>query len=166
MPVVSNTSPILNLAIIGKLSLLHEQFETIWIPSAVIDELRIKEELPGCSEIRMAIEEGWLKVLEVKDRDKVQLLNRDLDRGESEAIALALQVNAEWILVDEKEARKICKSIGLKVTGVLGIILKAWRNGKLSSLQEVLDELIDKAGFRINNVLYADILAEGLESEN
>ena len=166
MPVVSNTSPILNLAIIGKLSLLHEQFETIWIPSAVIDELRIQEELPGCSEIRKAIEEGWLTVIDVKDKDKVKLLNRDLDRGESEAITLALQVNAEWILVDEREARKICKSIGLNVTGVLGIILKAWRNGKLSSLQEVLDELIDKAGFRISNILYANILAEGIEREN
>jgi len=96
MPVVSNTSPILNLAIIGKLSLLQGQFEAIWIPSAVIDELRIQEKLPGFSEIRMALEEGWLRVIDIKDKDKAKLLNRDLDRGESEAITLALQVNCNF----------------------------------------------------------------------
>lgn len=86
MPAVSNTSPILNLAIIGKLSLLHEQFDTILIPTAVEDELRIQEELPGCDEIRAALGEGWLATVEVKDKDKAQLLNRELDRGESEAM--------------------------------------------------------------------------------
>lgn len=128
MPVVSNTSPILNLAIIGKLSLLHEQFNTVYIPQAVIEELRIQEELPGCSEIRKAVEQGWITIIEVKDKEKVQLLNRDLDRGESEAIALALQVKADWILVDEKESRKICKSMGMKTTGLLGVILKALKD--------------------------------------
>ena len=125
--------------------------------------MRIREDLPGPNEIRTAIEQGWLVVMEAKDKDKIHLLNRELDRGESEAIALALQVKADWILVDEREARKICKSIGLRVTGILGIILKARKNGKLVSLEEVLDDLINKAGFRISNVLYETILAEGGE---
>ena len=47
MPVVSNTSPILNLAIVGQLSLLHEQFGEVWIPPAVLEELRVTEGLPG-----------------------------------------------------------------------------------------------------------------------
>lgn len=160
MPVVSNTSPILNLAIIGKLSLLCEQFDTIWIPQAVKDELRINEELPGSSEIRTAFEQGWFEVIQVKNKDKIQLLNRDLDRGESEAITLALQVKADWILLDEREARKVCKSMGLRVTGVIGIILKAWENGKIDSLNEVLDDLINNAGFRIKKSFYEKILAE------
>lgn len=112
------------------------------------------------------MEENWLQVIDVKDKDKVQILNRDLDIGESEAIALALQTNVEWLLLDEREARNIGKSIGLRVTGVLGIILKAWKNGALFSLKDVLEELIDKAGFRISNSLYKKILAEQRVNEN
>jgi len=166
MPVVSNTSPILNLAIIGKLSLLHEQLGEILIPKAVLDELRVEEDLPGSSDIRNAIELGWLVVKKVLDQNQVRILALELDRGESEAIALALQVEAEWILVDEREARKICKELGLKVTGVLGIILKAWRNGKLSSLKKIIEELISKAGFRISDELYQSILKESRGNNN
>ena len=59
MPVVSNTSPVLNLAIIGQLSLLHEQFGEIWIPSAVLGELRVEEDLPGCQAVRRALGAEW-----------------------------------------------------------------------------------------------------------
>ena len=67
MPVVSNTSPLLNLAIIGHLSLLKEQFRKILIPPAVREELRIESDLPGSREIREAIENDWIQVEEVKD---------------------------------------------------------------------------------------------------
>ena len=160
MPVVSNTSPILNLAIVGKLALLQEQFVEVLIPKAVLDELRIEEDLPGSNDIRNAISVGWLKVKKVFDKSKVRILSFELDKGESEAIALALQVKADWILVDEREARRICRQLGLRVTGVLGIILKAWKNGKISSLEDILKELINKAGFRVSNELYQSILKE------
>lgn len=78
MPVVSNTSPILNLAIIGKLFLLQEQFNTILIPYAVKNELRIKEKLPGNNEIKAALKEGWIVVVDANDKEKVRLLNREL----------------------------------------------------------------------------------------
>ncbi|MDG6996872.1 MAG: DUF3368 domain-containing protein [Nitrososphaerota archaeon] len=160
MPAVSNTSPVLNLAIVGRLSLLRDQFETVMVPHAVRDELKIEEDLPGCNEIRGALKQGWLVTIEVKDMEKAELLNRELDRGESEAIALALQVRPDWVLVDEKEARNICKTLGLRVTGILGVLLKARRNGKVGPLKEVLDELMSKAGFRIGKTLYDNILRE------
>lgn len=87
MPTVSNTSPLLNLAIVDQLSLLEQQFETVWVPQAVIEELRVKESLPGSQAIREAIEEGWLLVKPVQDQMLVQALQRDLDKGEAEAIA-------------------------------------------------------------------------------
>jgi len=65
MPVVSDTSPILNLAIIRRLSLLWEQFGEVWIPPAVLKELRVEESLPGNDLIREALETGWLKTLNV-----------------------------------------------------------------------------------------------------
>ena len=135
MPAVSNTSPVLNLAIIGQLSLLRQQFGEIWIPPAVLEELRVGEDLPGSQSVREAIESGWLRVEEVRDQPLVQVLQRDLDKGEAEAIALALQVQAEWTLLDEREGRRVAKSLRMKVTGVLGILLRAWREGELPSLQ-------------------------------
>lgn len=62
MPAVSNTSPILNLAIIGRLALLKEQFETVFIPPAVREELRVESELPGSRVIGEAIEAGWIQI--------------------------------------------------------------------------------------------------------
>src|SRR6266545_3242625 len=135
MPVVSNTSPVLNLAIIDQLVLLREQFGEIWVPPAVLKELRPEEDLPGASAMREAREAGWLRIEEVQDQPAVQLLRRDLDQGEAEVIALALQVKAEWTLLDERDARRVAKSLGLKVTGVLGILLRAQQESKLPSLQ-------------------------------
>ncbi len=163
MPAVSNTSPVLNLAIIGQLSLLRQQFGEIWIPPAVLEELRVGEDLPGSQSVREAIESGWLRVEEVRDQPLVQVLHRDLDKGEAEAIALALQVQAEWTLLDEREGRRVAKSLRMKVTGVLGILLRAWREGELPSLQRAMEESREKAGFRIGAELFADLVRESGE---
>ncbi|MBU2499370.1 MAG: DUF3368 domain-containing protein, partial [Proteobacteria bacterium] len=125
MPAVSNTSPLLNLAIIGQLGLLKGQFKTILIPPAVREELRIESDLPGSKVIGEAIEAGWIRIEQVRDMSFVKVLQRELDKGESEAIALALQAQADWTLLDEKEGRRVAKSLGLRVTGVLGILLCA-----------------------------------------
>lgn len=165
MSVVSNTSPALNLAIIGQLALLRELFGEIWIPPAVLKELRSDENLPGSGAVREAREAGWLRVEEVKDGHLVQALRRDLDEGEAETIALALQVRAEWTLLDQREGRRIAKSLGLKVTGVLGILLRARREGKLPSLQIAMEQLREKGGFRIRAELFADLLRESGEGK-
>ncbi len=158
MPVVSNTSPVLNLALIGQLSLLHELFGEIWIPPGVLSELRIEEDLPGSKVIKEAMEEGWLQPKDVDDLALVKALQRDLDRGEAEAIALAVQVKVEWALLDEREGRRVAKSLGLKVTGVLGILLRARREGILPSLRQAMEELREKAGFWIGADLFIELL--------
>lgn len=66
MPVVSNTSPILNLAIIGEIHLLREQFEEILIPEAVLEELHVEKDLPGSQAERDAIKAGWIQTVAVK----------------------------------------------------------------------------------------------------
>jgi predicted nucleic acid-binding protein len=110
MPVVSNTSPLLNLAIIGRLALLKEQFETIFIPPAVREKLRTESDLPGSRVVGEAIEAGWIQIEQVRDMAFVKVLRRELDKGESEAIALALQAQADWTLLDEKEGRRVANS--------------------------------------------------------
>jgi uncharacterized protein len=161
MPVVSNTSPILNLAIIGQLNLLRQQFNTIWIPGAVQDELRLDEELPGSSAIRQAIEEGWLLVKPVENAAFAQVLMRELDRGESEAIALAIERDASRILLDEREARRVAKGLNLSVTGVPGILLRAQEPQHLPvSIAAAIDALQEKAGFRLAESLVEAVLRE------
>ena len=95
MPVVSNTSPILNLAIINQLILLQQQFGEILIPNAVLDELKINEERPGSQGIREAISGGWIQSREVANEALAQLLKQTLDQEESEAIALAIELKAD-----------------------------------------------------------------------
>jgi len=73
------------------------------------------------------------------------------------AIALAIELKANWTLLDEREGRKVAKSLGLNVTGVL---LRAKQIGELESLQPVIDDLINKAGFRIAPELLAQILTQ------
>jgi predicted nucleic acid-binding protein len=164
MLAVSNTSPVLNLAIIGQLDLLHQQFGQVWLPQAVADELRIEQDLPGSAAIRTARQAGWLLTERVNDQVRVAILRRDLDEGEAEAIALALQKHADWLLLDERDARRAAKPLGLRVTGVLGILLKARRQGQLPSLREALDQLRDLADFRIGTPLYDELLRAAQEA--
>jgi len=109
MPVVSNTSPLLNLAIIGELDLLRDQFGVTTIPGAVHRELRVGEDIPGTQALQGAIKDGWVQVAEVEQRSLARSLCRDLDKGEAEAIALAIQEEAEWVIIDERDARKIAR---------------------------------------------------------
>jgi predicted nucleic acid-binding protein len=103
MPVVSNTSPLLNLAIIDHLFLLPQQFGPVLIPQAVLAELKVNQALPGSNALRTALNEGWLIPQSVSNKALVSLLRQELHQGESEAIALAVEVSAEKILLDEKE---------------------------------------------------------------
>ena len=165
MPIVSNTSPILNLAIIGELSLLQEQFREILIPEAVLAELRVGEELPGSHIVRGALKDGWIKIENVKETGISKAMQRDLDKGESEAIALAIQVNADWILMDERDGRKAARSVQLKTVGILGVLLKARREGSLESLSNAMNKLRKNAGFYIKTDLYNALLREAGENK-
>jgi uncharacterized protein len=158
MPTVSNTSPLLNLAIIDRLDFVRQQFGTVMLPPAVVTELRLDENLPGCDAIQSGIKAGWIQQQDVHDSVLVQVLQRDLDRGEAEVLALALQLQAERVLLDEREARGVAKTLGLEVTGVLGILLRAKREGHIASLAKEIKRLQEHAGFRIGSQLLATML--------
>lgn len=158
MPVVSNTSPILNLAIIGKLDLLQRQFGEIFIPKTVLKECRLNDNLPGTKDISDALKKGWLIVKEIQNLSQVLLLERELDKGEAEAIVLAIELDANIILLDERDARRYCESVGLDMTGVIGVLLKAYLNGQLKSIEKTLIDLKDKAGFYVNDDLFKCII--------
>jgi hypothetical protein len=160
MLVVSNTSPILNLALIDRLALMRDQFTNVTIPKRVLEELRVGENLPGSKKILDALDAKWLQVEEVQDSAMLRILKRELDAGEAEAMALALKNSAKWVLLDESEARRIAKNLGLKVTGVLGILLRACRQKRIPSLRTEMERLRENAGFYISDHLFKDLLKQ------
>jgi len=160
MRVVSNTSPILNLAIVDHLDLLHEQMGEVIIPPKVVEELRLDEALPGVAVIKRAVADGWLQVQPITDLTLLRALSRDLDAGEAEAIALALQIGADLLLLDERDARRVASSLTLKVTGVIGVLLRAHHEGRISALEPILADLEEIAGFFVGRELRRQI--EGL----
>ena len=84
----------------------------------------------------------------------LRLLQRDLDEGESAVIALAIERSADLILLDETDARHVAERYGLRKIGVIGVLMRAKREGKMASLQAELDRLRNQGGFWIAERLY------------
>lgn len=111
MIVVSDTSPVLNLARIGRLDLLPSLYHQVLIPSAVYEELiRSKSDLPPAIDLAS---QPWLTVATANDQKRVQELRGYLDPGEAEAIVLAIELRADLLLVDERRARRVASAAGL-----------------------------------------------------
>jgi predicted nucleic acid-binding protein len=163
MPIVSNTSPVLNLAIVDLLHILQHQFGQVLVPPAVLEEMRLDTNFPGVDRIRQSMQEGWLSASELANDQLARALRRDLDDGEAEAIALSLQLGFDTVLIDEHDGRSIARSMGLATVGVLGILLRAKRIGEISSVKEALQKLQNEAGFYISDHLFTSILSQAGE---
>ena len=157
MLVASDTSPISNLAIVGRLKLLRTQFEEIWIPGAAESELQGLPHASALANIQEARREGWIKPRVIGDDHIVRLLESGLGRGEAEATALGIELPADLVLLDERDGRSAAKRIGLRVTGVLGVLLRAKHRGEISSLKRELLELRSRARFFIASRLEDEV---------
>lgn len=156
MIVVSNTSPLTNLAAIGQFNLLQKLFGEIYIAAGVWTELNAFGQMwPGSQDTAAA---PWIIQHSVQNQQLVLALRRDLDRGEAESIALGMELNADVILLDEKDGRSAAKRMGLQPMGVLGILLSAKRNGYISVVKPHMDTLRQQAGFYLSQPLYDEVL--------
>ena len=158
MRAVSNTSPISNLASIDRLGLLRSQFRDLWIPSAVEQELEGHPDMEARSRIEMALAEGWIRIAAPRDSHLLRILLLQLHAGEAETIALAADLNADLALMDEQEGRQLAARAGLKVTGVLGVLLRAKRSGEVAAVKPAIDLLRAKAGFFLSDLLEKQVL--------
>jgi predicted nucleic acid-binding protein len=163
MPTVSNTSPIFNLACIERLNLLHEQFGQVWIPNAVEAELRHVPDSTVRKMIEQARRTGWLKQRPASNAPLVALLTLELHQGEAEAIALALEMNADHVLIDERDGRILARQLALRLTGVLGVLLRGKMVGRLESIKSEIEALRAKAHFFIAPELEAAVLTKAGE---
>jgi hypothetical protein len=158
MPAVSNTSPVFNLACIGRLTLLHQQFGNVWIPRAVETELHQMPDATVRKTVHQAQQAGWLIVRPVTDANLVSLLTVELHQGEAEAIALALEMKVPRLLIDEKEGRAVARHLGVPVTGVLGVLLRGKMMGQVNAIKPEIEALRTQARFLIAADLEAAIL--------
>lgn len=156
--VVSNTGPLIALANIGQFGLLQTLFQTVYIPPAVRAEIQDEKSARALAESR------WIIIRSVTDRLAAQMLQGELDRGESEAIVLAREMNADLVLIDERAAARKSRSLGMNTIGTLGVLLMAKEQGVLHAIKPALNAL-RVSGFRMKEALYHQVLDSAKESE-
>ncbi len=162
--IVSNSTVLIYLAKIGKLSLLEKLFGEVTIPGEVFNEVVIRgteNQHPDAFLIETAIEEGWIQVKEIEVIRKLEEFG--IDPGEAQAISLAKSLDVP-ILLDQTHARIAAKALGLKPRGTIFVLLAALRKKLLTykEYQNSLEELV-KAGFRMSDEVYLSAVRMGSE---
>lgn len=143
MIVVSDTSPVTALLTIGQAELLQKLFGEVVIPPAIKAELeRTHPDFPE-----------WLQVRQLRDHARALVYQQVVDRGEAEAIALAQELQANWLLIDERKGRRLAREAGLPVLGLVGVILIAKRTRLISSARSLLGQLEREAGVYLTDEL-------------
>jgi hypothetical protein len=156
--VISDTSVITNLAAIEQLHLLSQLYNQVIIPEAVYRELtEIEPPVPGKIEVKNA---PWVEIRQVVNRSIVQQIQEQarLDIGESEAISLALELKADLLLIDERRGRMEANRLGLRITGLLGLLIEAKQRDLIIAVKPLMDTLITTSAFRVSSALYNQIL--------
>jgi len=162
--VISDASTLIHLANIGRLGLLKQFFGSVVVPPAVWKEVvEMGEGRLGALEVQKAGTSGWITIEAPGNREFVRALCRDLDDGEAEVIALAVEKKASLILVDETEARRFAGLYGIPKTGIIGLLLRAKREKLIELLKPELDRLVYQSGFWVDQMLYDQALEAGGE---
>jgi predicted nucleic acid-binding protein len=151
--VVSDASPLIALQQINQLSLLEAIFGSVVIPPAVTAEITPSLQLPS-----------WINERALSQPMSSRVLRAALGPGESEAIALSLEIGASRLLIDERAGRRLAQGLGLQVTGTLGVLYMAKQQKHVPAIRPAIDALI-KAGFRVAPELYEQVIADAGEAE-
>jgi len=159
--VVSDASVLICLGAVQQLQLLKEFYEEVYVPNAVWREVTAATgPRAGVTETLHAHQQGWLKIQTPNNRHLVSSLQTSLGAGEAEAIALASELRASLLLIDESDGRKQARVLGLTVAGTVGVLLRAKQVGKLQQLKPVLDILVQRHNFRVARHLYEEVLRQ------
>lgn len=142
--IIADASCLIVLQNIRELSLLQKLFGEVLITAEVKKEFGL--DLPE-----------WIKIKAVQNETQKNSLSLILDKGEASSIALCLETDDSLLIIDEKKGRRIAQELKIKITGTLGIILRAKEKGLIDSIENLLEKL-DKAEFRISPNLKLEIL--------
>jgi predicted nucleic acid-binding protein len=142
--IISDTSSLIALTNIGELELLKKVYEEVVITPEIGEEYGL--ETPN-----------WIRIEKIEDIQKFKLLNLELDKGESSGITLALENESSLLIIDEKKGRRIAKKLGIKITGILGVMIRAKEIGVINRVKPLIEKL-EKVDFRMSERLKKQIL--------
>jgi predicted nucleic acid-binding protein len=131
-------------------------FNEVLLPGAVIEELLRINALK--QEVAEFLSQPWVKKQQIQISDKYNELRKSLDAGESEAIILAQQRGAGMLLMDESKGRRLAMEMNLKVLGLMGLLIRAKKEGLIAAVKPDLDTLVFVHGFWLGRDLYQNIL--------
>ena len=152
MVVVADTSPLTALLHLRHIHLLSALYGRVYIPTAVAAEL---ETLPAFGyEISFMNDTKTFIVQSATDTAFVQQLSRELDAGEAEAIALAAELHADLLLIDERLGKEVAQAAGIACKGVVGLLIDAKEKGLIPLVKPLLDDLIQNLKFRLSDYIY------------
>jgi predicted nucleic acid-binding protein len=159
--VVSDSGPLIALSKIKHLDILEKFFGEIIIPEAVwIEVVEKGEGRPGAQDVKVS---PWIKVNKVKNKIGIEALKHEIGIGESEAIILAMELNANIVLIDDKIARGIAESMGLKVAGTLSIIYEAINNKVINENFKEIIQIMRKKNIWISDEIIDIFEKDGLQ---
>jgi hypothetical protein len=158
--VVSNTTPLITLTSIDKLDILKELYGKVYIPDAVLNEVKAGKGKIGYFEIDTI---DWIIPRKITNVFSMNYLI-DLDEGEAETIVLAEELQADIVLIDEKFARGFAEIRGLTLSGSLGVLLEAKKKGIISQLKPLIEQMLANRRY-LSEKIILDLLKSANELE-
>ncbi len=156
MVVISDTSCLSALLRVGQLSLLQALFGTITIPEKVGEEL-LRLTTFGV-DVSPYLKANWILKQSPTNSPLLQSLLLQLDEGEAQAIALAIDSSADWLIIDELKGRKIASALSINIIGLAGVLLLAKKEGHIDAVKPLLSQILRETSFRVSQALQEHIL--------
>ncbi len=153
--VIVNSTPIIALAVINKLHLFKDLYGEIIIPKAVQDEVMAKED--SVTRLALAGSKGWIITKTITNIDAKKFFKVQLHDGEVEVMILGKELEADLLVIDDYTAREYAKYLDFRITGTLGVILRAKEKGIIKAVKPLVLDLIEH-GIYIGEKLYQDII--------
>jgi predicted nucleic acid-binding protein len=161
MVVVADTSPLTALLHLKKLYLIQMLYGEVYIPSTVAIEINSLADFGF--DISFLKQRDVYLIRKAQDEILINDLKQHLDEGEAEAIALAKELNADLLLIDEKLGKQYAEAENISCKGVVGILIEAKQQGLLSVIRPLLDDLIKNLKFRLSDKIYEAALKKAGE---
>lgn len=146
--IISNATPIISLCSVGFEYIMEELFHRILISQAVDMELRALDKPGSCfSDLE------WVEVVPVKNKEIILFLEKDIDKGEAETIALAKQMNADVVIIDENAGYQIAKHLDLPVVRTLSILKVAKDKKIITEIRPIVEQMVKRGRWYSKNVV-------------
>lgn len=149
--VVVNTTPLIALSHVGQISVLKKLYGEIIIPEAVYKELSVKTE----SVCKKAVDSSldWIRVEKIKNLMARDMYKTQLHDGEVEVMILSKEIAADVVIIDDANAKKYAKYLKLPVTGTLGVLMRAKREGYIDRLEPILRQMVERGIYISQNLI-------------